>query len=185
MDLKHIIILSAPSGGGKNTLINKILSKRSDVEHSISTTTRSPRKGETNGNQYYFVDQSQFVEMISQNKFLEWAKVLNNYYGTSYDEISRIGKNHRKALLDIDVQGAMEVKKNHPEVTTVFIEPPSLEVLSQRLRARGTETEEQMLERLNLAREELKSRGLYDFIIINDDLQNAVSELNKLIDNIR
>jgi guanylate kinase len=184
MDYQHIIILSAPSGGGKNTLINEILSKRNDVEHSISTTTRSSRGKESEGDPYYFVSQGDFVQMISENKFLEWAKVLNNYYGTTYNEISRIKGNNHKALLDIDVQGAMQVKKNHPEVTTVFIEPPSLEILSQRLRKRGTESEEQILERLNLAREEMESRGMYDYIIINDDLKKAVFELNSLIENI-
>lgn len=180
----HIIVLSAPSGAGKNTLIGELMKQRSDLSHCISTTTRTPRGSEQNGEHYYFVDQGTFEKMIEQKAFLEYAKVLDNYYGTSLKEVNRIHTNSKKAILDIDVQGAMQIMEKHPDVTAIFIEPPSLKILKERLIKRGTETEEQIDKRMALAVQEMGHKGLYKYNIINDDLQKATDQLNSIIDAI-
>ena len=162
-------------------MINALLKINTQVEHSISTTTRQPRYDEVQGNPYYFIRVEEFETMIHERRFLEWAPVLNNYYGTTHSEIDRILKNGHIAILDIDIQGALQIKRLHPEVTTVFIEPPSLEILGERLRRRGTETDEQITERLTLANEEMKHKAAYDYTIVNDTVQKALVELQNII----
>lgn len=179
-----MIIISSPSGGGKNTVINKIIEKNTRVVHSISTTTRLPRENEKEGNPYYFVDQESFKKMIANNDFLEWAQVYENYYGTTFAEIQRITEAGQIPILDIDIQGAMQIKNKHPEVTTVFIDPPSMEILAERLRKRGTDSEEQILTRLAHAEMEVMHKDKYDCVILNDTLEKAVAKLAEIIEKL-
>jgi guanylate kinase len=183
-NMKRMVIISSPSGGGKNTLINALVKKNSRVEHSISTTTRKTRAIERADDPYYFVSREEFEKMIAQDKFLEWARVLDQYYGTTRDEVERIFSHDHIAILDIDIQGAMQLKKQYPEVCTIFIEPPSLEILAERLRKRGTETEEQILQRLTLAKIELSHKDQYDFVIVNDNLDDALTKLTQIVDRL-
>ena len=182
--MKKMVIISSPSGGGKNTLINSLLKKNNKVEHSVSTTTRNRRKVERADDPYYFVSREEFEKMIAENKFLEWAKILDQYYGTTLAEVERIFSHGHIAILDIDIQGAVQIKNKYPEVCTIFIEPPSLDILAERLRRRGTETEEQIQERLSLAKEELLHKDKYDHVILNDNLDEAPAKLEAIVDNL-
>ena len=182
--MKRMLIISSPSGGGKNTLINALIKQNNRVEHSISTTTRAKRAVERADDPYYFVTREEFEKMIAEDKFLEWAKVLDQYYGTTRAEVDRIFAKNHIAILDIDTQGAMQLKKKYPEVCTVFIEPPSLEILAERLRKRGTETEEQIQQRLTLARRELPHKSEYDHVIVNDILENALTRLMEIANRL-
>lgn len=169
-------------------MINKALQKRDDLAHCISTTTRPPRQGEKDGVNYHFIERGEFERQIEEGMFLEYAKVLNNYYGTSLAELDRIAKEGKMAVLDIDVQGAiqmmeMRAHKNLPSMITIFVEPPSLEILEERLRIRGSESEEQINERVALAKEELLEKGKYDLVIVNDTLEAALKKLEAAIEN--
>lgn len=179
-----MIIISSPSGGGKNTLINALIKQNKNVEHSISTTTRPPRVVERADDPYYFVSREEFEKMISNGMFLEWAKVLDHYYGTTLSEVERIFSHGHIAILDIDIQGAMQLKEKYPEVCTVFIEPPSLEILAERLSNRGTETKEQIKGRLELAKVELEHKDQYDHVIINDKLDDALLQLKNIVNRL-
>ena len=176
-----LFILSAPSGTGKNTLINNILEICPNLRHSISTTTRPPRNGETHGVEYYFISHDKFFSLIEEKKFLEYKKVLGNYYGTTIDEIKRIRNDHKIPILDIDVQGLLELKKNCNEIVSIFITPPSLEVLRERLRKRSTETTTEIERRIELARQELSYQQIYQHTIVNDVLETAVLQLKEII----
>lgn len=179
-----LIVISSPSGGGKNTLIQALLNKRTDMVHCISTTTRKPRKGEEAGIDYYFIAKSEFEKQIKKDAFLEWARVLDNYYGTSLEEVERIRKEGKIPILDIDIQGAFQLKEKNPYTCLIFIIPPSLEELEKRLRLRGTETEEEIRKRMELAHEEIKAAKDYDHIIINDSIQDAILQLENTIDEL-
>ncbi|MES0491360.1 MAG: guanylate kinase [Leptospirales bacterium] len=177
-----ILILSAPSGTGKNTIIRALKELRSDVVHAISTTTRPVRNKEQDGVDYYYVSRLEFIQMIQNRDFLEWAPVLENYYGTSLNEIERIKKIHKIAVLDIDVQGALQVKKNDPEAILVFLTPPSLQELKERLIGRATENLAQIQERLELASEEIKYKDDYDYHIVNDEVAITVGKIEEIIE---
>ncbi len=179
--MKDVFIISAPSGTGKNSLIDALLEKRADLSHSISTTTREPRSHEIEGEHYYFIASHKFRSMIRKDEFLEWAEVLDNFYGTTNAEIQRIRSAGRKPVLDLDVQGALNVKRKHNEVVTIFILPPSIDELYNRLKKRGTETEQEIEKRVKLARNEIKFKHLYDHQVINDDFDTALAELDQLL----
>ena len=174
-------ILSAPSGAGKNTIIQEILKKRNDLIYSISTTTRPHRGNEKNGGDYHFIPEDEFKKQINDNKFLEWAMVLDNYYGTTKKEIQDIFAQKKHAILDLDVHGAMQVKQNHPEAVIIFIMPPSLEVLRERLALRGTDSEEEIEKRLKLAEKEMAVKDKYDYILTNNEINKTVEELDSII----
>ncbi len=190
-----IIVISGPSGSGKNTIIGKLIEKRSDLEHCISTTTRNPRGGEIDGEHYYFVNHDEFQRMIAAGGFLEYAPVLKNFYGTSHAEIQRIKQSGKGAILDIDVQGALQLLErrtpppknpgNHEDngldFLFLFIEPPSLDTLKERLLLRGTETAEQIEERIELAQKEILEKTKYDHVILNDSLEKAIAETETLV----
>ncbi|MDH5717169.1 MAG: guanylate kinase [Spirochaetia bacterium] len=176
-----IFVISAPSGTGKNTIINRLLERRNDLIHSISTTTRAIRKGEKEAVNYYYLSKDKFNNMISKNEFLEWAKVLDNYYGTSKKEIERIFSKNKNAILDLDVQGAFQVKKTNPESVIIFIKPPSLKELERRLKERGSESEDEIKKRLILAEVEIKTAKKFDHILINDKLKETTEELDGII----
>ena len=176
-----LIILSSPSGGGKSTICDNLRKKLPGILYSISTTTRLPRKGEKNGKQYFFVTKKNFENMIKKNAFLEWAIVHGNYYGTSKDIIENYLKQGKTCILDIDIQGAMQIKKRYPDGLFIFIMPPSLEELKNRLKKRGTDNKQSIGIRLNNAKKEIKYKKYYDYIVINKKIEHSV---NKILDII-
>ena len=176
-----LIVVSGPSGAGKSTVIGKVMERRSDLCFSVSATTRKPRDGEVDGVNYFFVSGVEFDRMIGDDELLEHAEYNRNNYGTprAYVEEKRRAGMH--VLLDIEVQGARQVRERVPEAIKIFVIPPTLQVLEQRLRGRGTETEEQIQRRLARARGEYREADFYDYDVINDDLETAANELNAII----
>lgn len=163
-----ILIVSGPSGAGKTTVVNLFLECSSDFILSVSHTTRKKRVNEIDGKNYYFVSKEEFESMIEREEFIEWAKVYGNYYGTSKKEIERILNNNKNILLEIDVQGALSVKRNFPEESVlVFILPESFEDLKSRLVSRNTEKKEDIEKRLEVAKKEIEQINFYDYVIIN------------------
>jgi guanylate kinase len=182
MDKKgKIFVISAPSGAGKSTIIKRILKDLKNLKFSVSMTTRSPRPGEIDGVDYRFVNKDYFKKLIDNNELLEWAEVHNNYYGTPKKPVIEFAEQGYDVLLDIDVQGAMQVKPKLQESILIFIVPPSLEELEKRLRGRKTDNDEVIRIRLKNAEKELQYKHKYNHIIVNDELENAVSELKKVI----
>ena len=177
-----LIILSGPSGSGKSTVIARLLAgEDSRLRLSVSATTRRPRPGEQEGVHYYFWQPDQFEKELAAGGFLEWAKVVDNYYGTLLREVTPYRERGIGVLLDIDVQGWEQVRRCCAEAISVFLLPPSPEALEKRLRARSTETEAVMQRRLNNARAEMARANEYDYRIVNDDLDRAVAELRGII----
>jgi guanylate kinase len=174
-----IIIITAPSGSGKTTLVKRLLQKCPLLEFSISACTRSPRPGEVNGKDYYFLHEDEFRRLIAADAFIEWEMVYTGkYYGTLKSELQRIWDAGRSPLVDIDVQGALAVHERFPEISrTIFIEAPSIEVLRDRLSNRGTETEQTLEERITKAKIELTFASRFHQVIINDNLEQAETEL--------
>jgi len=174
MNQRNIIILSAPSGTGKSSIIQLLLKSNPGFAFSISTTTRSPRPGEKEGKDYYFVSEEEFKAMIDRDEFVEWAQVHANYYGTTRREVKRILSQNLICLLDIDVQGAVNILKIYPDAKAVFILPPSLSELKKRLLKRGDTSLEQIELRLENAKKELAYISFYHYFVVNDDLGKAV-----------
>lgn len=173
----NLFVLSGPSGAGKGTLVKRVLQRIPDAWVSVSATTRQPRPGEVDGKDYFFLDQPRFDELVSQDGFLEWAHVHGNSYGTLRSRVQERMDEGAQVILEIDVQGAFQVKKAMPEAHLIFIEPPSLEELERRLRGRGTETEEVICKRMKTAEVELARKMEYDVQVINDELERATDEL--------
>ena len=174
-------VISGPSGAGKGTIVDQLL-KSGKYELSISCTTRAPRGQEKEGVNYFFKSREEFERMISEHKFLEYADVFGCYYGTPKDYVlGKLGEG-KNVILEIDVQGALQVKKNYPDAVMIFILPPSEEVLLARLRGRGTETEEQIGRRFGKARAEMELADQYDYSVVNDDLMTAVAEVREMIE---
>lgn len=176
-----LIVVSGPSGAGKSTVIAKVMERRNDLCFSVSATTRKPREGEVDGVNYFFVSETVFVRMIGDDELLEHAEYNREYYGTPRDYVEEKRRAGMHVLLDIEVQGARQVRERVPEAIKIFIIPPSLQVLEQRLRGRGTEDEEQIQRRLARARGEYREADFYDYVVINDDLETAANELNSII----
>ncbi len=172
-----LFIVAAPSGAGKTTLVRKLLDKDAAVQLSVSYTTRSPRAGEQNGREYHFVDAAEFRVMRERGDFLEWAEVHGNFYGTSRIWLAEQVNAGRDVLLEIDWQGAQQVRKLFPEAVGIFILPPSLTELERRLRGRGTDSEEVIARRLTAAVGEMRHVDEFDFAIINNDLDEALNDL--------
>jgi guanylate kinase len=177
----HLYIVSAPSGAGKTTLVKLLFQNDSGIRLSISSTTREPRPGESDGCEYHFVDIPNFIEMASHGEFLEWAEVHGNYYGTSKQWIIDEMTAGRDVLLEIDWQGAQQVRKVFPEAIGIFIMPPSLDVLKARLSGRGTDSPETIARRIAAARDEMRHVDEFDYVIINDDLQQALDGLISIV----
>ncbi len=173
----RLFVVSGPSGAGKGTLVARVRDLRPDLALTVSATTRRPRPGEADGTSYHFLTDEQFDEHVDAGDFLEWAHVHGHRYGTLRSEVDRSIAANRSVILEIDVQGALNVRKAFPEAVLVFIEPPSLEALESRLRGRGTEDEQSIRLRLDNARHEMELAGRYDVRIVNDDLDVATSQL--------
>lgn len=176
-----LLVVSAPSGAGKTTLC-RLLIERLSFRFSVSHTTRRPRPGEVHGRDYYFVSRQEFETLVREGAFLEWAEVHGNLYGTSMAEVERALSGEEDLLLDIDVQGASQVKRKlGGQAVFVFIMPPSLEELERRLRSRGTEDEETLARRLARAREEIAYAPWFDYVVVNDQVERAFSDLVAII----
>jgi len=178
----HLFIISAPSGAGKTTLSRAILKRFTDMLYSISYTTRSPRKGEQDGVDYHFISKEAFKKDIKTGRWSEWAEVYGNYYGTSAEFIEKGLSSGRDILLDIDVQGTIQILKHHPDSVTIFVLPPSMDALRQRLEMRGTESETVLKLRLENAKKEMVHKNLYRHVIVNDQLLSAIEELISIIE---
>jgi guanylate kinase len=176
------VILSAPSGGGKTTIARMLLSRRPDLGYSVSCTTRAPREGEVAGRDYYFMSRAEFIAKREQGAFAESAEVHGNLYGTLRDEVERVMRSGRHVVMDIDVQGAVQFVRAFPLSVTIFILPPSAEVLLERLRGRKTESPAQLAARLQSALQELQQVDEYEYVVMNDDLERAVSSVESIID---
>lgn len=177
----HLYIVTAPSGAGKTTLVRLLLENDPGIGLSISHTTRAPRTGEANGVAYHFTDVADFLARVNRGEFLEWAEVHGNYYGTSRTWIESQLAAGRDVLLEIDWQGAQQVRKVFPDAIGVFILPPSMEELARRLSGRGTDSDEVITRRLAAARDEMRHVGEFDYVIINNDLQVALADLMSVV----
>ena len=177
-----LTIVSAPSGCGKSTVVRALMEKRKNLRFSVSATTRQPRQGETDGVDYYFVSREKFERMIEENAFLEHAEYVGNCYGTPRAPVEQLLKDGFDVYLDIDVQGALQVKKIRPETLMIFLMPPSMEELERRLVNRGTNTPEEIRDRLAAAERECASRDQFDHVVVNDIVERAVDEISDLID---
>ena len=180
--LGHLFIISAPSGGGKTTLSKAVVNRFNDIFYSISYTTRSPRDGEQDGVDYYFIQKKDFEKRIENGYWAEWAEVHGNYYGTSVEFLDKGLDSGNDMLLDIDVQGTIQILGRYPDSVTIFIMPPSLETLRKRLEMRRTESRVTIERRLLNAEDEISQKGLYRHVIVNDQLSEAVEELISIIE---
>jgi guanylate kinase len=176
------VILSAPSGSGKTTIARRLLERRNDVGYSVSCTTRLPRAGEVDGRDYYFLSTGEFLSRRERGEFAESAEVHGRLYGTLRREVERVLASGRHAIMDIDVRGAQQFVQAFPETVLIFVLPPNAEVLLARLTARKTEDRASLLVRLQTALFELKSLGMYKFVVVNDDLEHAVDRVSAIID---
>ena len=177
----NLYVVAAPSGAGKTTLVRLLLEREPDVHLSVSSTTRAPRVGEQHGREYNFIDMATFKAMIERQEFLEWAEVHGNFYGTSKKWITEQLAAGNDVLLEIDWQGAQQVRASFPEAIGVFILPPSMEVLTERLTGRGTDSADVISRRLAAAQAEMRHVGEFDYVIINDQLAQALDDLRTVV----
>jgi len=176
-----IIIVSAPSGVGKTTVIQYLMKQRDNLALSISATTRAPRHGEKHGVDYYFLSTEEFEEKIRNNEFVEYARVHDDLYGTLYSEIHRHLNSEKDLILELDIQGMRSIKNKFPKAVTIFMLPPSLKEMEFRLKNRGTESEEKIQKRLRRAFEEMKVRSEFDYTIVNYEVEQSAKDLNAII----
>lgn len=177
----HIFVVSAPSGAGKHTVLQRVISGDPNVVYSISATTRPPRAAEQDGRDYHFIDRAAFMRRREAGEFAEWAEVHGYLYGTLHGELERRISSGKDVIFQIDVQGMRNLKKLRPDTVAVFIMPPSLEVLEQRLRSRGTNDDRDIALRLENARAEIDAANEFDYVIVNDKLDDAVADMQAII----
>ena len=175
-----LIVLSGPSGAGKGTICKELL-KETDIKYSISATTRKPRKGEKHGREYFFLSKEEFQKKIQEDEFLEWACVYDNYYGTPKSFVEEVLSKGYDCILEIDPQGALKVKKKKPDAVYIFICPPSFNELANRITNRGTEDIQEIKKRLSCAKEEMLSVENYNYVVVNDVVENAVKKIKAII----
>lgn len=176
-----LIVISGFSGAGKGTLMKRLINDYDNYALSVSMTTRKPREGEVHGVDYFYVSKEEFEQAIKDEKLIEYAQYCDNYYGTPKDYVDEKLKEGKNVILEIEVQGAMQIKKKFPETLLLFVTPPTAVELERRLRARGTETEEVIKSRLLRATEEASSMDFYEYLVINDDLDICVKEMDSII----
>ena len=180
-NFKKLIILTGPSGVGKGTVVKEVLDKDKNIWLSISATTRNPRKGEKEGENYYFLSEQKFKEMIDKNCFLEWAKFAGNYYGTPLSSVNEKIKEGFMVLLEIEVEGAKQIKDKFPEALSIFLLPPNKDELERRIRNRGTEKEESIKIRLSRANYEISASNEFDFAVVNNKIDDTAKKIIKII----
>ena len=176
------IILSAPSGGGKTTIARALLARRPDIGYSVSCTTRAPRPGEIQGKDYYFLSRTEFLAKRERGEFAESAEVHGNLYGTLRSEVTRVLSTGKHVLMDIDVQGSVQFTRVFPHSVTIFVLPPSADVLLERLRLRQTESPQQLADRLISALQELQSVDEYEYVVVNDNLEQAIQRVSAIVE---
>ena len=177
-----LIVLSGPSGVGKGTVCSSLRQEQEDIIYSVSATTRNPRAGELDGSNYFFKTKEEFEKMIQNNELLEWAEYVGNYYGTPRAFVEETLNKGKDIILEIEVQGALKVKETYPDGIFVFLMPPSFEELKNRIIHRGTENPESLLNRMNVAREELQMMRHYDYAVVNDEVEKAVKRIQSIIE---
>ena len=177
----QLVVVSGPSGSGKDTILNEIFKMDPDIIPSVSATTRPPRRGEINGVNYYFMSVEEFEERIKRDEFLEYVQYGDNYYGTLKPQLEEKLKTGKTVVLIIDVRGAVNVRKVYPTAKTIFILPPTESELEKRLRCRESETETSLLKRLEVAKDEIKRVNEYDYAVVNDELEKAVEKVYNII----
>ena len=176
-----LIVISGPSGAGKGTICKSFMDRNKDVALSVSATTRNPRQGEVEAVNYYFMSKEKFEEKIKDNDFLEYAEVYDNYYGTPKSNVEEILESGRDVILEIDIQGALKVKENTEEGVFIFILPPSMQELKERIIKRGSETQESLMKRFKSAYKEINFLSKYNYAVINDEVEMAVEKLEAII----
>lgn len=176
-----LFVLSGPSGVGKGTVRQRLFEEQTELQYSISMTTRAMRPGEREGVDYFYRSNEEFEQMIANNELLEYAKYVNNYYGTPRAFVEETLAKGKDVFLEIEVQGALQVKNNFPQGVFIFLFPPSLEELKNRIVCRGTETEELVINRLKEARKEIEMMHAYDYVVVNDDVDKAVQRVKSII----
>ncbi len=174
-------IISGPSGVGKSTVLKSLFEGRDDLYFSVSATTREPRQGEEDGVHYHFISVERFQEMIESDAFLEYAEYVGNFYGTPKKFVDKAMESGKDVILDIEVQGAIQVCNKRPDTVRIFIAPPSWDELERRLKSRGTDSEEKIQKRLVRAKAELQTADVYDYFVINDSVEQAVREINAIM----
>ncbi|HOO71868.1 MAG TPA: guanylate kinase [Spirochaetota bacterium] len=175
------IVISAPSGAGKSTIIERLLRDDPRFEFSVSTTTRKSRGGERDGRDYFFISEPEFLDKIEKGDFIEWARVHGNYYGTTKKEVDRIKDAGKIPIFDVDIQGTKNLQKNIQDAVYIFIVPPSLHILEQRLKNRKTDSEDQINIRLKNALSELSEYHIYDYLVINDTVETALRDVQAIV----
>ncbi len=180
-DRGMLIILSGPSGVGKGTVRSKLFDQISNISYSVSMTTRKPRNGEVHGVDYFFVDDKEFCENVESGNMLEWAEFVGNKYGTPLDKVEEILASGKDVMLEIEIQGALQVKERVSDALFIFLMPTSLKELENRLRSRGSETEDVIMERLNKAKRELPLRDQYNYVVINDKVDKVCNQIIDII----
>lgn len=185
MNKGSVFIISGPSGSGKDTIFKKLFARCPEIKFSISSITRAMREGEVEGEKYNFISREKFEEMIEKNELLEYNVYVGNYYGTPKAPVIAATEAGCDIIIEVDVNGAENIRKNLPEVKSIFIMPPSFEELKRRLCGRGTETEEVIEQRMNAALDEIKRATEYDYIVVNDDIEVAVDDIISIIRSLR
>lgn len=181
MDNGLLVVISGPSGAGKGTICKQLKAEMKDLKVSVSATTRKPREGEVEGESYFFINEDEFIKKINNDEFLEYACVYGNYYGTPKKEVFKQLEDGNDIILEIDIQGALQVKKNYPLGVFIFILPPSLKELQNRIEGRGTDSKEVILKRMQCAYDELNYAFEYDYVVLNDEVESAVEKIHCII----
>ncbi len=179
--LGKLIVLTGPSGVGKGTLMQKLLQLHPELYYSVSATTRSPRPGEINGQNYYFITRSQFEKLVAQGELLEWAEFAGNYYGTPRAAVLEQIQSGKLVILEIELEGARQIRTSYPNALSIFILPPSFAELEKRIRGRGQDSQEAISRRLNRAQEEIEAAAEFDIQIVNDDLETALNQIEAVL----